>query len=272
MHSRKSSNPSALKPTVAGTSVRIRGWLPGAEQPFYDANHLLTVPKLDSVHISGTPHAHNLDALTKVGPLKRLHLEIYNIDQVDILERIDASELVTLTLVDTAPKRLDLSTLKRFTKLETLNIRHEKNLSAIGEVTSLKKLDVRLLSRVPCDFISELPNLQELNLTLGAHRDISAILSPRLRRLEVTQVRYLEELGDLARFPALEKLFIQNQPRITKLRASHRMDAFREFVAHGCPALETFEGMHNLTNLRKLDARGSPLRLGNEDGEPYFER
>ena len=229
--------------------MRIRGWLPDAEQPFYDANHLLTLPKVDTVHISGTPHAYNLDALTKIGPLRQLHLEIYRIDQIDILERIDASELHSLHLEDTAPKKLDLRVLKRFKKLEYLFIRQEKNLCAVGDVPSLKRLKIHLIAKTPCDFVSKLSNLESLSLLLGAQRDIRAITLPRLKELEIVRVRYLEELGDLARFPMLQKLQIENQPRLTRLHASSAMEHFRELSAFGCPKLEVFEGLQNLVAL-----------------------
>lgn len=276
MPDRQSSNPTVLKPTVTGTAVQIRGWLPDAEQPFYDANHLLTLPKVDAVHISGTPHAHNLDALTKIGPLKQLHLEIYQIDQIDILERIDPSKLVSLHLEETAPRKLDLAVLKRFKKLENLFVRQEKNLSAVGDIPSLRKLTIRLMAKTPCDFISRLSNLEDLSLLLGAHKDIRGVNAPNLKRLETVRVRYLEELGDLARFPNLQRLEIENQPRLTNLRASSVMGDFRELTAYGCPKLKAFEGLQNLVALEKLDARGSQLKLpdllGSDGQEPYFKR
>lgn len=188
-----------LRPQVSGSSVRIRGWLPHADEPFYDANHLLTLSHVYSVHISGTPHVKNIDALTEVGPLKRLFLEVRELDQTDILERIDPSELVSLHLEETAPKEIDLEVLQRFKKLEYLCVRHEKNLRAISGLKWLKRLTIRLTTKVPCDFLSDLENLEELQLNLGAQRDFSSAVLPRLRRLEIVQVRYLEELGDLTR-------------------------------------------------------------------------
>ncbi len=250
-----------MVPRVKHGMVSVRGWDPNKFQ-VYDAEHLSDVENLKSVSITGMPHALNLDALAQVGPLESLELEIFQLDPVDILERIDPSELRFLRLSNTAPNKLDLGVLPRFSKLEELTISGQrKNLQSVGQLETLKRLTIGLVAKSGCDFLSGLKNLEVLKLLLGGQGDIGNVHCPSLKELEVVRVRGLSDLGDLSRFPNLQGLRIENQPRLTCLHASRPMQNLTAITVFSCPKITRFIGGNNLPNLRDYESYDTPLIL-----------
>jgi hypothetical protein len=250
-----------MVPSVKNGMVSVRGWDP-VELKVYDAAHLTKFEKLKSVSITGMPHALNLDTLEKVGPLESLALEVFKLDPINILECIDPSELRFLWLSNTAPSKLDLGVLTRFPKLQELTISGQrKNLEAVGQLETLKRLTIGLVAKSGCGFLSGLKRLEVLQLLLGGQEDISNIQCPSLKELEVVRVCGLNELGDLSRFPKLESLRVENQPRLTCLRASRPMQKLADVTVFSCPNITRFEGGGNLPKLRDYKSDDTPLFL-----------
>jgi hypothetical protein len=152
--------------------------------------------------------------------------------------------------------------LDRFPKLEELTISgQKKNLQAVGRVASLKRLTIGLVTKIGCAFLSDLKDLEELKLLLGGQEDISDIRCPSLKKLEVVRVRGLNRVGDLGRFPKMQNLRIENQPRLTGLEASLAMQHLTDLTVFSCPNITCFEGVENLPTLQRFESHDTPLSL-----------
>jgi len=224
---------------------------------------------LDGLHeirvlsIDGLPRVRHPDAVGRLPKLTSLRFGPRGIDDPRILRALGLHRLEHFTLAGTPSPAIDLAPFAEARSLRTLRLLgHGKNTDAIGNVTSLAELAIQPSSRFSLEFINRLTSLEVLKFVLGNATSIRAIGSlPALRDLSFREVRNLEDLGDLERFPRLQRLQVSDQPKLAELHVGPRNAALEHLYLYSVPKLRSVEGFSALPAVKSLFAYNSLLDL-----------
>ena len=161
--------------------------------------------------------ARNWEHFKSLPNLRSLSFGILEIDDKKILSHIIHQNLRSLTLTQMRTKALDLQYLEQGENLQELRLfGHRKNISSISTLQSLRALIFSPSIQDTYPYISQLPNLEHLEFQLGGSETVNEIFSTSLKTLNFIQVKHLQHLGNLSRFPNLEKIKVENQPLLVK--------------------------------------------------------
>ena len=229
----------------------------------FDASVLDHLPGIRRLSIDGLAHLSHPEAVGRLPRLTSLLFGPRRIDDTKILGVLGVHRLVHFTLAGTPKPTIDLAPLAEAGSLRSLRLLgHGKNTEAIGQVTSLSELAIQPSSKFSLEFINRLASLQSLKFVLGNSNSILAIESLRaLRDLSFREVRNLEDLGDLQRFPRLRRLQVSDQPRVARLHVGRRNAALEHLYLYSLPRLHKLEGFSELPAVKSLFAYDSRLDL-----------
>jgi len=242
----------------------------GLEVRFYDhdfrefdasvLDHLDEIRRLslDGLEIVGHP-----EAVGRLPKLTVLRFGPRRITDARILGAIGVHRLEHFTLASTPTRTLDLAPLGDARSMRSLRLLgHGKNTEAIGRLASLDELALQPSSKFSLEFINRLVSLQTLKFVLGSATSIRPIESlPALRDLSFREVRNLEDLGNLERFPRLRRLLVSDQPKITELQVGRGNAALEHIYLYSVPRLETLKGLSELPAVKSFFAYDSRLEL-----------
>lgn len=230
-------------------TIRIYGY----HFEVFDAAILRALPHVASLSIDCHEQAVNLDVLGELPRLKRLSLGVYQMAHADILQLDNLRSLEYLNLGESASNNIDLAPLRHYTQLSCLVIEgHATHIDTLAGLPALSDLSLyRMKNKLALDFVSGIAHLERLLLQLGGRESIREIDAPQLNQLEVIRVRGLADLGDLARFPLLRKLWLQDQIKLAQLDVSGNR-LLEQLHLLTCKGLEQLSGLSELAALRQL--------------------
>jgi protein phosphatase 1 regulatory subunit 7 len=227
----------------------------------FDASCLKLLPNVKNLSVDCLTEIVNEDEILYLDHLIHLRLGIYNFDKTDFLSRFNKQNHLTLTISDNDKNNLDLSSLNEFQSLRELCIvGHTKNIEVIGELINLESLTLSKISKKQSlDFVSDLKNLKHLRIILGGRESIEEIDNPAIKNIEIIRVRGLAELGDLARFPKLRSLHIEDQIKLKHINFMPELKYLNEIKILNCKKLMLIDGLTKLSNLEHLRIYGTSL-------------
>lgn len=229
----------------------------------FDASVLDHLHEIRLLSIDGLPRVRNPEAVGRLPKLTSLRFGPREIGDRKILGALGVHRLEHFTLAGSPTPAIDLAPFADARSLRSLRLLgHGKNTEAIGHVTSLTELAIQPSAKFTLDFINRLTSLEVLKFVLGNTTSILAIGTlPALRDLSFREVRNLEELGDLQRFPRLRRLQVSDQPKIAELHVGRRNAALEHLYLYSVPQLHTLAGFTALPAVKSLFAYDSRLTL-----------
>lgn len=229
----------------------------------FDASVLDRLPGIRCLAIECLGRLRHPEAVGRLPRLTSLLFGQRQIEDAKILAALGVHRLERFTLAGTPKPTIDLSPLAEARSLRSLRLLgHGKNTEAIGQVTSLAELAIQPSAKFSPEVINRLASLESLKFVLGNANSILAIESlPALRDLSFREVRNLEDLGDLQRFPRLRRLQLSDQPKVTELRVGRRNAALEHLYLYSLPRLHKLEGFSELSAVKSLFAYDSRLDL-----------
>jgi protein phosphatase 1 regulatory subunit 7 len=229
----------------------------------FDASVLDHLDEIRRLSLDGLELVRQPEAVGRLSKLTVLRFGPRRIDDGRILGAIGVHRLEHFTLASTPTRALDLAPLGEARSMRSLRLLgHGKNTEAIGRLTSLEELALQPSSKFSLEFINEMVSLETLKFVLGNARSISSIETlPALRDLSFREVRNLEDLGNLERFPRLRRLLVSDQPRITELHVGRANGALEHISLYSVPGLATLKGLSELPAVKSLFAYDSRLEL-----------
>jgi hypothetical protein len=229
----------------------------------FDASVLDELPAVRSLAIDGLDFVRNPEAIGRLPGLTSLLFGPRRLLDAKVLGVVGVQRLTRFTLAETTAPAIDLAPLAAASSLRSLRLLgHGKNTEAIGGLSSLSELAIQPSSKFSLDFINRLESLETLKLVLGRATSLSAIEAlPALKDLSLREVRLLEELGDLQRFPRLRRLQVSDQPRIAAVRVGRRNEDLEHLYLYSMPALQRLEGFSDLPEVRSLFAYDTNVDL-----------
>jgi len=219
----------------------------------FNASVLRNLPDVKTLSVEGFWWVTGLENLFCMEGIESLKVGIFELRLPDLLERLACKQLRELSLGPTRNSGIDLAYLPEFINLETFStVGQVKNLQKVTGLKHLKKLWLGSIPhKVGLEFLSELGALADMSLFFGSRESIEAIAPPALCRLNIVRVRGLRDLGNLARFKALEALCIEDQAQITAIDVGGNL-RLRNLRLNNCKALERIEGVPRLPQLESI--------------------
>jgi len=226
----------------------------------FDASILDQLSEIRSLKIDVNCEITHPEAVGRLPNLERLGLAPRGKTPSDILELMDVARLTSFTLGETSTPPIDLSPLAKAKSLRTLRLLAQgKNIEAIGECISLLELSLHPPKNVSLDWVNRLQQIEVLKFSLGSLQSMEAVGPlPNLKDLSFNEVRLLETLGDLQRFPALRRLQTSYQPRLKKLYVGSGNVALEHITVDGIDCIHGFTELPALKSLWSFNGGFSP--------------
>lgn len=220
----------------------------------FDASLLDHLPEVRCLSIDGMERVRHADAIGRLPRLAALRFGPWRIDDATILGTIGVHRLTHFTLASTPTPAIDLTPLGDAHVLRSLRLLgHGKNTEAIGRLASLVELAIQPSSKFSLECINGLASLERLKFVLGNVKTIRSIEAlPALRDLSFREVRHLQDLGNLERFPRLWRLLVSDQPRIGELCVGRGNAALEHLYLYSLPGLHVLKGLSELPALKSL--------------------
>lgn len=220
----------------------------------FDAAVLRHLPAVRNLAVDCLARIENEDEIGRLPTLERLSFGVFELDRPDFLHSLDLGRLTRLRLSETRKRNINLAPLAECRSLEELYINaHAKGIGAIAGLRVLRKLTLSAYAkRNGLDFIEAMPSLDDLTLILGGRPSLDDLASATLATLQILRVRGVETLGDLARFPALKGLKIEDQLQIKELDLCGAN--LERLWLFNCKNLATLHGLDRQQRLREFAA------------------
>lgn len=239
-----------------GEDTELEQHVHGTLQPQLAAWALKKTGQLDGItsfQISGAVWMTNLDILSGLSSLTRLHVGAVKTMDLDGLRHVPGLTWLKVSLVDSLP---DLSGLAHVPALTELNINRSHRikdwdgLRALENLSTLQLIHLRDLRQV--DMLGDLKMLRDVKLfACAALQSINGLAGlPHLHRLELRRCDGLENLDALADLPSLTALSLSNcgPQSIAPLRdvpTLRDVDLFGSTLTH-------IDTLQDLTDLNRL--------------------
>ncbi|MFS0841084.1 hypothetical protein [Paenibacillus sp. 1P03SA] len=218
----------------------------------FDCHTLLRIPHVKMLQLNSLVQAHNTEALAKLDNLSSLSLEIYELENSEILGMDTLRSLKILNVISDK-KTLNLQYFKEFSCLEELHVGGKvKNLDAIGYLEDLNYLALHSIGKLPLHFINRLKKLKHLRILLGGREHIQEIEENEIENLEISRVRGFHDLTNITAFQALNRLVIEDQIQLQEISFDQEMKALEELSIRNCKGLSRLTGLERLPVLHKL--------------------
>ena len=239
--SRKLINEIIIKkrPDIA---IRIFGFY--GKNKICDLNQVVDYVDVKRLWIDCMHDAIKLDAISNLKNITELQIGIFNNDSFDILARVPDS-ITKLSLWATRSKKPSLKYLTRFRNLQELSLEgHSKHIEVINELTHLKSLMLRSISTSDLSYISKLNNLEYLDVKLGGIKNFDILRElPKIKYLELWQVRGINDLSFISDMESMQYLFLQSLPNVRSLPDLSKLRKLRRIY------IDNLKGLHDFRNV-----------------------
>jgi hypothetical protein len=257
------SNPAMIerfgdpfRPLEADCSV-VQFDQPLSEELLVRAGRLLADRPDVELYVHGRA-GRTLDLLAHFPTVQRLHVALYELEDIAGLVHVDAS-LRSLTLGSTK-RRFSLADLPPLPRLERLFlVGHARGIGVLRERRGLRSLGLSGITLPDLAILESLTSLQAFSLFLGSTRDLGALRSlPALEDLFLMRITKLADLSVLSDLVALKTLRLDWMRNVETLPSLAKLVALRDIT------LDTMKGLTDLgpvaaaPRLERLFVRDTP--------------
>lgn len=243
-----------------GCALNVRFF--GFYSDVFDAQILEHLPNIRSLTVNCLHDAIHLETIGSLKGLEDLSFGVFDLQEKDILNHFPLEKLKSLTLEETNTKALDLAPLAKGHALRLLRLfGHKKNIETLSALNKLHEFIFNPAKGISIEFINSMTELRILKFVLGGCEDFNEVRLPYLKDLALTQVRGLTTLGDLSRFPKLERLLIEDQIQLQPVTFNAKSKALKHVSFVNCKVLDALPGLNTLPNLESVTAFGTGISI-----------
>lgn len=228
-----------------------------------DLTFIKKIPSLRKFSADCLMEAKGIEIVTELNDLEELGVGIYNLDNFDFLENINP-KLKELYLQKTKSKKPKISSISRFSELEYLYLEgQQKGIESVNDLKKMQKVILRSISTKNLDYLTDLKELWAVDIKLGGIQNFDALVTlPKLKYLELWQIRNLSDLTFISKLTTLQNLFIQSLKQLNKL------PEFKNSISLKRICLENLKGLTNLDSLRNAPELEEFIYVLAENQEP----
>jgi hypothetical protein len=218
-----------------------------------DLSFIKRIPSLKKFSADCLLDATGIENVIELSNLEELGVGIYNLDNFDFLDQINPN-LKELYLHRTKSKKPKISSISRFADLEYLYLEgQQKGIEKISELKKLRKIVLRSISTKNLDFLRDLNELWFVDIKLGGIQNFNALKTlPKLKYLELWQIRNLSDLSFISSIKSLQNLFIQSLKQVTELPNFENNSKLRRIYLENLKSLTNLNSLKNVPNLKEL--------------------
>jgi len=225
----------------------------GHNSDVFDGHCLRDIPEIRSLSVDSIFEAENLEAIGELEHLSQLHLGVFELADKAILAKLPLEKLTHITLSPTQTKALDLAPLADANALQKLYLDgHYKNIAALAALHGLQEFVFNPKASLDLGFINSMVSLRALKLVLGGIQCLADIQLDSLQDIACTQVRGPSDMGDMQRFPALQRVFVQNQKQLDSVQFGAGNPSLEHLWFCNCPNLTEIAGLADCPQLHSL--------------------
>lgn len=204
------------------------------------------------------PRSRDLSFLAHFPGLRRLELEVHELDDLTGLSSLESS-LERFGFGKTR-KRFSVAFLARMPRLRHLFLEgHTKDLEVLGRLVDLTHLGLRGITLPDLELILPLRELRELSIQLGGTRDLRLLPRfARLERLDLMRITQLDDLGMLDELTGLKSLTLDWLRNVTRLPSLAPLTRLEEVNLDTLKGLSSLEPIAAAPALRRLQVYGAP--------------
>lgn len=219
----------------------------------FDGDRLALLPDVAWLSLDCMKQFRSLECLSDLRNLKKLQLGLYELLDPGMLSGLCLEELVELRIWDYWGPDLDLGPLERCHRLESLIISGQTNgIESICRLPALKSLRLKSIpKKYSLPRVDFLPSLRELALESGSREDIDDVSSGSLDKLSVNKILGLTTIGNLARFPSLTHLRVENQSQLPSVNLGSA-PLLEKLTLANCKTLGDLGNLRKLASLTQL--------------------
>lgn len=242
-----------------GSKIEVRFFAHDIE-PF-DASILSSLPNVKWLTLGAMEEARGIDTIARLPKLEQLSIDISALNDPAFLDSLPLEQLTHLSVAGNQKRNFDLAPLAGAQNLQDIFIQgHTKNIEIIGDLPNLASLGLSSMpNRQSLDFVNKIQGLKSLLLIIGGRASIDDVQNETLEELRIIRVRGLDSLGDLARFPTLRKLQVEDQLQLKAL-SLEGVD-LRELTVLNCKNLAEITGLEDQHNLQRIRVGRTGLDL-----------
>jgi hypothetical protein len=202
-----------------GSRINVRFW--GHYGGRFDCEHLRHLPDVRSLNLDCLTQISNADELSHLQKLQEFAFGVFDSDLPDLLRTESLLGLRKLILAPSRKNNIDLAPLASYRHLEDLSLcAQASKIESIAHRDSVKRLFLSSIGRrQSLSFVRTMKGLLSLSTMLGGRQDLKELAHEGIIHLEVLRVRGISEI-DLALFPNIEKLRIEDQMHLGTLNVS----------------------------------------------------
>ncbi|WP_417279910.1 hypothetical protein [Celeribacter sp.] len=231
-------------------------------QEYLNTNILRKTPSVRKIALDYFQVIEGFEALVERPPMTALCLGAYKTCPRELLRQLDGSQMTNLQISGIEKPKMDLAPLSTFHRLTRLSVgKHVDGFKAISDIPNLSYLSVSPNRKGNYATLNTAPALEDLQFLLGGADDFNHVAHERLKKLSVIRVRGLSDLGDLARFPNLTELHVEDQIGLREIKFSELNKSLRKILIHNCKSLELLAGLEHLTHLEGISIVRTALDL-----------
>lgn len=217
----------------------------------FDCSAVLQLPNVKNLCLDCRT-AHNIEALSRLENLYALDLNIYELEDSEILG-MEALQSLRRLGIASGKKTVNLEHLKVYPHLKSLAAAGKvKSLDTIGSLNNLEFLALHSISKLPLNFVNNLSKLKTLKLFLGGRENIQEIEENEIETLEIVRVRGFNDIQNITKFRKLRKLVIEDQIQLNSIIFNETLEELEELVIFNCKGLTSLTGLDKLPSLHTL--------------------
>ena len=164
------------------------------------------------------------------------------------------TKLTHFGIEETKSTAVDLSFIKEFKDLESLYVDGmKKGLENVKYLKKLKVLTFRGVKMDDLDFLSELNNLEELNLLFGSYKNLESITKlKQLKSIEFSRVRQIPNFEFLNSLENLEKIEFEGMSKMEEIPNLSKLTKLKSVHIHNNLRLQDIKSIGEIQNLKLL--------------------
>ena len=162
------------------------------------------------------------------------------------------TKLTHFGIEETKSTAVDLSFIKEFKDLESLYVDGmKKGLENVKHLKKLKVLTFRGVKMDNLDFLSELNNLEELNLLFGSYKNLDSLSKlKQLKSIEFSRVRHIPNFDFLNSLENLEKIEFEGMSKMEEIPNLSKLTKLKRIHIHNNLRLQNLKSVEGIPNLK----------------------
>lgn len=226
-----------------------------------DISNISLIPSLKHFYADCLKSCKGLEALTELQNLETLSIGIEDLTSFEFLKSVNP-KLKVLNLGKTKSSKPDLSVISHFPELADLTVcGHKNGFRSISSLTSLTNLCFYRCSNPNLSWLGELENLNRLDVSLGGATELNDIaLAKNIKYLGLCWIRGLENIEFISEMANLQRLKLDRLNQVKVLPNFKKLKKLKWLTISDLKSLASLEAIGASASIEMLSGSCGNLK------------